>query len=206
MSVPTFPDATAQEKFMLMLLERVDGLTDELRDVKKELADAHAQLADSRAQQVAPLPSVTIENCRVHSSRWFMRVYTSSDTPLATEVFARRVLNVLPDACLYIRVHKTGEGNNLLLAYVDAGAYVNLVVAVNAIHNAVYVDHTPVSSNNRIFNNRMDVYRNEHLVRSPRCVHIECLDQMPTSSQADTLVEFIRQPDIRSYCLERQSM
>ena len=74
MSVPTFPDATAQEKCMLMLLERVDGLTDELRDVKKELAD-------TRAQQVAPLPSVTIDNFRVHSSRWFMRVYTSSDTP-----------------------------------------------------------------------------------------------------------------------------
>ena len=198
MSVPSFPDATAQERFMLMLLERVDGLTEELHTVKKELAD-------SRAQHVAPLPSVTIENFRVHSSRWFMKVFTSSDTPLATEVFARRVLNILPDACLYIRVHKTGTGNNLLLAYVDAGVSVNLAVSMNAIHDAIYMDHTPVSDDIKTFDCKMDIYRNEHIGVCTRCVHVVCLDQILDASKMHNLDSFFGLPDVRSFCLERQT-
>ena len=145
MSVPSFPDATAQEKFMLMLLERVDGLTDELRDVKKELADARTQLADTRAQQVAPLPSVTIKNCRVHSSRWFMKLLTSMETPLTTEVFVRRVSKILPGACLCLHSYRIDTGSNVLKAYIDAGVYVNLTVTVNAIHEE-FIRHPDVRS------------------------------------------------------------
>ena len=197
MSVPTFPDATAQEKFMLMLLERVDGLTEELRDVKKELADARAQ------QVVAPLPSVTIENCRVHSSRWFMRVFTSTDTPLATEVFARRVSKILPGACLYLQSYRTHAGGNVLKAYIDSGVYVNLAVTVNAIHDAVYADHTPFSCHNQGFNCRIDKYTNDHFGDRMRSVDVVCLDQVSTERQLINIEEFIRHPDVRSFCLER---
>jgi hypothetical protein len=139
MSVPTFPDATAQEKFMLMLLERVDAVTEELHTVKKELADARTQL-------VAPLPSMTIENIRMHSSQWFMKVYTSDDTPLAKDVFARRVLKVLPRGTVHIMTRKLLSGHDLLEAYVKPGNCVNLVVTLNAIHEAIYADHAPLSS------------------------------------------------------------
>jgi hypothetical protein len=140
MSVPTFPDATAQEKFMLMLLERVDALTEELHAVKKELAD-------SRAQQVAPLPSVIINNGRTHSSRWFMHLYTLRLTPLANDVFARRVLKILPDGCVYLLSKRLSDhvGCDVMMAYVEAGAYVNLSVIVNAIHEAIYADHVSVA-------------------------------------------------------------
>jgi hypothetical protein len=135
MSVPAFPDATAQEKFMLMLLERVDGLTEELHTVKKELAEA-------RAQQVAPLPSVIINNGRMHSSHWYMHMYLIK--PLAKDVFARRVLKFIPDGCLYVLSTRRFDVN-VLNAYVEAGAYVNIAVVMNAIKEAVYADHEPVS-------------------------------------------------------------
>jgi hypothetical protein len=196
MSVPTFPDATAQEKFMLMLLERVDGLTEELHTVKKELADARAQ------QVVAPLPSVTIEHCRVHSSRWYMRVFTSTDTPLATEVFARRVSKILPGACLYIQSYRIDTGGNVLKAYIDAGVYVNLAVTVNAIHDAVYADHTPFSCDNQGFHGRIDKYTNDHFGDRMRCVDVICL-QVPNARHLHDIEEFIRQPDVCSFCLER---
>ena len=194
MSVPTFPDATAQEKFMLMLLERVDGLTDELRDVKKELAD-------TRAQQVAPLPSVTIDNFRVHSSRWFMRVYTSSDTPLATEVFARRVSKILPGACMYLQSNRIVTGSNVLKAYIDAGVYVNLTVTVNAIHDVVYTDHIPFSYNNNTLEGRIDKYTNDHIGDRMKSVDVFCLDLFPNARQLCDLEEFIRHPDVRYFCL-----
>ena len=139
MSVPSFPDATAQEKFMLMLLERVDGLTEELHAVKKELAEA-------RAEQVAPLPSININNCRTHSARWFMHLYTSRLTPLANDVLARRVLKILPKGCLYLLPTRSSiVGFNVMKAYFVAGAYVNIAAVVNTIHEAVYVDHDPIS-------------------------------------------------------------
>ena len=125
---------------MLMLLERVDAVTEELHAVKKELAD-------SRAQQVAPLPSVIINNGRTHSSRWFMHLYTLRLNPLAKDVFARRVLKILPDGCLYLLSKRLPNhvGCDVMMAYVEAGAYVNLSVIVNAIHEAVYVDHVSVA-------------------------------------------------------------
>jgi hypothetical protein len=140
MSVPSFPDATAQEKFMLMLLERVDAVTEELHTVKKELAD-------SRAHQVDPLPSVIINNGRTHSTRWFMHLYTSRLTPLANDVLARRVLKILPKGCLYLLPSRSSNviGFDVMKAYLEAGAYVNIAAVVNAIHEAVYVDHDPVS-------------------------------------------------------------
>jgi hypothetical protein len=139
MSVPTFPDATAQEKFMLMLLERVDAVTDELRDVKKELADTRTQLA-------LPLPSVTIESRHTHCWRWVMGVYTSSDTPLAAVVLARRVLKILPRGSVHLLSRGVVRpGCDLTEAYVNPGVCVNLAGILNAIHEAIYADHAPPS-------------------------------------------------------------
>jgi hypothetical protein len=120
-------------------------------------------------------------------------------------VFARRVLNILPDARLYIRVHKTGTGNNLLLAYVDAGVSVNLAVSVNAIHDAVYTDHTPASDDIKTFDRKMDIYRNEHLGVCTRCVDVVCLDQILNASKMHNLDSFFGLPDVRSFSLVRQT-
>ena len=85
---------------MLMLLERVDGLADELRTVKEEqvetrvqLADTRAKLADALAQLASPEWNLRIDNGGLHSSRWFMNVL--SVEPLAADVFARRIMGVV---------------------------------------------------------------------------------------------------------------
>ena len=140
MSVPTFPDATAQEKFMLMLLERVDAVTEELHVVKEELADTRTQLADTRAQLVAPLRNVSIDDGGLHSSRWFMYVVVVQ--PLAADVFARRVLGIVPKASVIaVSVAEQRTGTHVIQAYIDAGSYVNMTVTVNAIDAAI-ADHT----------------------------------------------------------------
>ena len=138
MSVPAFPDATAQEKFMLMLLERVDAVTEELHTVKEELADTRTQLADTRAQLVAPWRNVSIDDGGLYSSRWFMTVVVVQ--PLAADVFARRVLGIVPKATV-IAVSVARTGAHVIQAYIDAGSYVNMTVTVNAIDAAI-ADHT----------------------------------------------------------------
>ena len=88
MSVPASPDPTAQDKYTLMLLERVDALTEELHAVKEGLADARTRLAvaekrlaDARAQLVVPGRNVCIEEGGgLHASQWFM--YVLSVEPL----------------------------------------------------------------------------------------------------------------------------
>jgi hypothetical protein len=137
----------------MMLLERVDALTEELHAVKEGLADARTRLAvaekrlaDARAQLVVPGRNVCIEEGGgLHASQWFMNVLTVE--PLTAAVMARRVLGVLPQASV-IAVSRGAlpqhVGVHLAEAYVDAQAYVNLTAKANAIDAAIFADHTRI--------------------------------------------------------------
>jgi hypothetical protein len=155
---PLFPDATAHEQFTLMLLERVDALTDSINVVQADLADAKAS-----AQQQQQTPQHTPV---VRSVRWFMRVVTVE--PLPADVFADRAMRVGGGVAVrsvypVARGAQPGGGCcHVLEAYLEADATTAtasdatasdadyrstcLDTVVESIRTAIFVDHTPVSS------------------------------------------------------------
>jgi hypothetical protein len=201
MSVPAFPDATAQEKFMLMLLERVDGLADELHTVKEEqvetrvqLADTRAKLEDALAQLASPEWNLRIDNGGLHSSRWFMNVL--SVEPLAADVFARRIMGVV--RCGYVVAVSQGAtmiGAHLTEAYINAESYLNLNATINAIKASVFSDHT-----------RVDGKWSMHVVRLERnadalCTEYDMVQQQMADSGIDhgTLCKFSPTGSLEEY-------
>jgi hypothetical protein len=142
---PLFPDATAHEQFTLMLLERVDALTDSINVVQADLAEA-------KASTRTPAPSA------VRSVRWFMRVATVE--PLPADVFADRAMRAGGGVAVRT-VYPVARGVlpgggccHVLEAYLEADATTDaaadattsLDTVVESIRAAIFVDHTPTSS------------------------------------------------------------
>ena len=151
---PLFPDATAHEQFTLMLLERVDALTDSINVVQADLADAKAS-AQQQQQQQQHVPTA------VRSVRWFMRVATVE--PLPADVFADRAMRRPSCGGVAVRsVYPVARGaqpggGHVLEAYLEAEAATAdatdgaddrstcLDGVVETIRAAIFVDHTPVA-------------------------------------------------------------